>query len=196
MRGVGAGLLSVFSLAAAVATGDGAVGVIDDRSTGDLRASAGGTWRLVTDEVMGGRSSGRLQPSREEGRACLRLTGDVSTERNGGFVQMALDVAEDVGVGMDGFAGLEIDVAGNGESYNLHLRTSDLWLPWQSYRHGFVAGPGWRTMRLPFGAFEGYRTSRPLRLERLKRIGVVAIGRDFEANLCLGGLRVYREAAM
>lgn len=196
MRGVGAGLLSVFTLAAAAGTGDEPVRVIDDRSTGDLRASAGGAWRLVTDEVMGGQSIGRLQPSLEEGRACLKLTGAVSTERNGGFVQMALEIPEAVRMGMEDGAGLEIDITGNGESYNLHLRTSDLWLPWQSYRHGFVAGPGWHTMRMPFDAFEGYRTSRPLRLERLKRIGVVAIGRDFEAELCLGGLRVYRAAAM
>ena len=196
MRGLGAGLLSVFSLAAAAGTGDDPVRVIDDRSTGDLRASAGGDWRLVTDEVMGGQSIGRVRPSMQEGRPCLKLTGDVSTARNGGFVQMALEIPEAVRVGMEAFAGLEIDVTGNGESYNLHLRTSDLWLPWQSYRQEFVAGPGWHTLRMPFDAFEGYRTGRPLRLDRLRRIGVVAIGRDFEADLCLGGLRIYREAAM
>jgi len=196
MKGVGAGLLSVFSLAAAAGTGDDPVRMIDDRSTGDLRASAGGEWRLVTDEVMGGQSIGRVGPSMHEGRPCLKLTGDVSTARNGGFVQMALEIPEAVRVGMEGFAGLEIDVTGNGETYNLHLRTSDLWLPWQSYRHEFVAGPGWHTLQLPFDAFEGYRTGRPLRLERLRRIGVVAIGRDFEADLCLGGLRIYRDAAM
>jgi len=37
-------------------------------------------------------------------------------------------------------SGIEIDIIGNDESYNLHLRTADVSRTWQSYRQSFVAG--------------------------------------------------------
>ena len=46
-------------------------------------------------------------------------------------------------------------------------------------------------MRLPFTGFEGYRISAPLDLEQLERIGIVAIGRAFRADLCVAGLALY-----
>lgn len=166
--------------------------IIDDRSTGTLHASRGGEWRLVTDEVMGGRSTGELQLDRYKARDCLRLHGSVTTANNGGFVQMALELAGGKRFDASEYAGVVLQVAGNGERYNLHLRTSDLWLPWQSYRASFVAEPGWREVRIPFTGLEAYRTGKDFRSSRLVRVGLVAIGREFEADLCVGTLRFYR----
>ena len=84
-----------------------------------------------------------------------------------------------------------LDVYGNDEVYNLHLRTADIRLPWQSYRASFTAPAGWHSVRLPFAEFEGYRISAPLDLERLERIGIVAIGRAFMADLCVASLALY-----
>ncbi len=167
--------------------------VIDDRSSGGLPASAGGEWRLVTDGVMGGRSSGELLIERHLDRDCLRLRGMVSTANRGGFVQMALDLAAGKPFDASAYTGVYLEVAGNGEGYNLHLRTGDLWLPWQSYRAGFVADREWRRVRIPFTAFDAYRTGSRFDPGRLLRVGVVAIGREFAADLCLGELGLYRD---
>lgn len=166
--------------------------VIDDRTSGDTRASLGTRWRLVTDTVMGGVSRGRLAPAQVAGRPCLRLTGDVSLENNGGFVQASLDLGDKDDLDASAYAGIELDVHGNGQPYNLHLRTADTRIVWQSYRASFMAAPAWTTLRLPFSEFVPYRTSAALNLERLRRLGVVAIGREMQADLCIGKIALYR----
>lgn len=140
---------------------------------------------------MGGVSTGEPLPHRHHDRDCLHLAGNVSTANNGGFVQMALDISMDQSGDMDRCAAVEITVAGNGESCNLHSGTAALWLPWQSCRAEFVAGAAWHTIRLPFADFEACRTSEPLRVERLRRIGLVVIGRDFQTDRCLADMRFY-----
>ena len=84
-----------------------------------------------------------------------------------------------------------MDVYGNDEAYNLHLRTDDLWLPWQSYRATFQAPAHWQTVQLPFSDFTPYKTSKTLDLGELERIGVVAIGRAFRADVCVARLGFY-----
>lgn len=165
---------------------------IDDRSSDDLTSSLGTQWRLVTDQVMGGVSDGSLTPDSYRGRRCLQLQGSVSTANNGGFVQMALPLAADGSFDASAYTGIELEVAGNSERYNLHLRTTSLWLPWQSYRASFEATPEWTTVRIPFTELEAYRTSRAFRQDRLERIGLVAIGREFQADLCLAAVRLYQ----
>lgn len=164
--------------------------IIDDRRSGDLTSNLGSSWRMVSDNVMGGVSAGRLEPHHHAGRDCLRLQGAVSTRNNGGFVQMALDVVNGEALDASGYDTVEIEVAGNDERYNLHLRTTDLWLPWQSYRSEFTATPEWQRLRIPFRSIHPYRTGKPFRAEHLKRIGVVAIGRDFQADVCVAAVRL------
>jgi hypothetical protein len=149
-------------------------------------------WRLVTDAVMGGVSRGSIAKETLGGREAIRMRGDVSTENNGGFVQIALDLAPETGsFDAGGFTGLEMDVLGNHESYGAHLRTADITRPQQSYRQSFVATPDWQTLQLPFVQFMPYRTDIPLDVRQLKRIGLVAIGREFAADLAIARLAFY-----
>lgn len=166
--------------------------IIDDRSTGTLQSTHAGEWRLITDQVMGGRSSGVLVMEQYQGRNCLRMRGSVSTENNGGFVQIALDLAGGKSMDASNFTGVVLEVKGNGERYNVHLRTSELWLPWQSYRAEFTADSRWRKIRLPFREFEPYKTRNRLDPTKLVRVGVVAIGREFDADLCVGSIALYK----
>jgi len=166
--------------------------IIDDRRSGKLDANIGTRWRLMTDTVMGGVSSGRLDPAVVAGRSCLRLTGEVSLENSGGFVQASLDLDPDGTLDARGYRGIELEVYGNDQDYNLHLRTADTRIVWQSYRAGFHAGPEWRTLRLPFSDFKPYRISQPLDLQTLRRLGVVAIGREMRADVCIGRVALYR----
>jgi hypothetical protein len=150
-------------------------------------------WRFVADGVMGGVSSGGMEPARLAGRDCLRLNGEVSTRNNGGFIQMARDLEDIELPDIATYAGVRLLVRGNDEDYNLHLRTRDLWFPWQAYRATFHAGPEWQTVKLPFADFKPYKTSAELDTSRLRRVGIVAIGRDFTAELCVAEVGFYRE---
>jgi hypothetical protein len=166
--------------------------VIDDLSQPPPRASNGATWELVSDRVMGGVSDGAMRRENVQGREAIRMQGDVSLENNGGFIQIALDLAPDGGsIDASQWAGIEIDVTGNDESYNLHLRTADVARPWQSYRQSFIATPEWRTLRLPFAEFEPHRIDAPLDLSTLRRIGIVAIGSTFHADIAICGFRFH-----
>jgi hypothetical protein len=125
--------------------------------------------------------------------ACLRLRGTVRLDNYGGFIQAALDLGGTDAADASGYRGVTLEVYGNNEEYNLHLRTADVWLPWQSYRTSFQAPARWHTVQLPFSGFSGYRIGKPLDLKHLQRIGIVAIGRAFEADLCIARLGLYRD---
>jgi hypothetical protein len=139
---------------------------------------------------MGGISKGVMGREVVASRAAIRVRGDVSLENNGGFVQAALDLSPTADVvDASGWDGIAIDVFGNGEDYGVHLRTDYLARPWQSYRQNFTASADWRTVVLRFSTFVPYRTDVPLDTRRLRRIGLVAIGRAFRCDLAIGRLR-------
>ena len=165
--------------------------IIDDRRSANLDSTLGTSWRMVTDGVMGGVSSGTLMLASIDNRDCLRLQGDVRLENNGGFVQAALDIEKTAAADASAYTGIVMDVYGNNEAYNLHLRTDDLWLPWQSYRATFQAPASWQRVQLPFAEFSPYKTKKALDLSGLERIGVLAIGRAFTADLCIGRVAFY-----
>jgi hypothetical protein len=80
---------------------------------------------------------------------------------------------------------------GNGERYGVHLRTPEGVRPWQSHRADFVARPEWREIRLPFASFEPHGLTEPLDVGHLRRIGLVAIGRAFHADLAVSAVGLY-----
>jgi hypothetical protein len=169
--------------------------LIDDFSGPDLRSRLGTDWRAVSDQVMGGISEARVAKVSYDGRRCLHLGGDVRLENNGGFIQAALDLAPpDETFDASAFRGVRVVVRGNGERYGVHLRTVDCRRPWQSYRAEFTAGPYWRAIELPFAGFAPYRLEAPLDAGRLRRLGVVAIGRAFRAELLVDEIRFYPPA--
>ena len=158
--------------------------------------SAGGVlcldWRFVADTVMGGVSTGEVTIGLHRGRNAARLTGTVSLDNQGGFIQMASNLAEE-GHALDasGSAGLAFDVLGNGERYEVSLRTTALDRPWQSYRAAFTAVPDWRRLELPFAAFRSHRTEVPFDPSRLRRIGILAVGRAFAVDVSVADLGFY-----
>lgn len=167
--------------------------IIDDLSRESPMATIGTSWRLFTDTVMGGVSRATMDRETLEGRPAIRLRGQVSLENNGGFVQISLDFRPDDGsMDASSWSGIEVDVFGNGEEYAVNLRTTDLTRPWQSYRQTFRANPRWETVRLPFERFVPNRTDIPLDIRRLRRIGIIGIGRQFFADVSIGGVRFFR----
>ena len=167
--------------------------IIDDLTREPPLATIGTRWELFTDTVMGGVSRATMHRETVADRTAIRLRGDVSLENNGGFVQISLDFRPDGGsIDASSWSGIELDILGNAEEYALNLRTTDLNRPWQSYRQTFKAAPRWETMRLPFSDFAPNRTEIPLDLHRLRRMGIIGIGRAFHADVSLGGVRFFR----
>jgi len=150
--------------------------LIDDRGSGRPAA-----WRLVTDGVMGGVSSGAMTQEVVLGRPALCLRGRVRLENNGGFIQMALDVRPPPGE----WSALEFDLAGRAHEYGVHLRTTRLTAPWQAWRARVAVTPHWQTLRVPLASFVPYRFSGTLEPDEIRRIGLLALGEAFDAELCV-----------
>jgi len=182
MRMVGV-MLALTLGAAAVSEGDGSKSapdggralIVDDFRRADGLSALGTPWRAFTDRVMGGVSNGRAVRETAGDQAWLRLSGDVSLENNGGFVQAALAL-DPRGGSLDAraFKGIRLKVRGNGERYYLHLRTADTRLPWQYYAASFEASRDWKVVELPFSSFKAEALSKPLDTSTLRSLGLVA----------------------
>ena len=89
-------------------------GIIDDMTDPFPFTSSGSQWVGITDRVMGGQSSGSLSRESIAGKEANVLRGTVSLDNNGGFVQMATDLAldpsVDVFVDASEFDGVEVEV--------------------------------------------------------------------------------------
>lgn len=148
----------------------------------DFRMQPETRWRFFTDQVMGGVSTGRVEFRQEDGRPHARMTGRVSTENRGGFIQMRLDLASPP---PEGTTGLRLVVRGNGQRYFAHLRTTGTILPWQYYQAGFDVTGTWAEVRIPLDAFKpsGSLLRRVPSAPALTSVAVVAFGRDHDAEI-------------
>jgi hypothetical protein len=167
--------------------------LIDDFSGSDGMSSFGPQWRMFTDQVMGGVSKADWDYDSIDGRRCVRLRGDVSLANNGGFVQIALPLTKE-GRSFDAslFKGVRLWAYGNGESYHIHLRSTDNRRPWQYYGAEFVANSTWRMIELPFSDFKPESLRAKLNSDKLVRVAIVAIGKEFEADIAVARLEFYR----
>ena len=153
--------------------------------------SGNAKWCFVTDKVMGGISEGSLEFKKESDTYFYRMTGDLSLENNGGFIQFRTQVENHPKDKI--YNGIRIKVRGNNEEYALHLRTKYLFLPWQYYQASFVATNEWSVIEIPFKSFRKSNFYQPTSVSSIdiKTIGVVAIGRDFRANIDLAFMELY-----
>ena len=167
--------------------------LIDDFTNPDRMSALGTFWRPFTDQVMGGVSTASSKIETIDGRRALRLTGKVSLENNGGFVQVALPLTG-TGAPLDvsAFRGIRAIVRGNGETYHLHLRTTTTTLPWQYYHAAFPAGPKWTTVELPFDKFVPAALKAKLDPARLLRIAVVASEKEFQADIAVSRIEFFK----
>ncbi|WP_050928753.1 CIA30 family protein [Aestuariivita boseongensis] len=147
-------------------------------------------WEFVADTVMGGVSTGHV--TWDDAHQVARLTGEVSLENDGGFVQMAADLSPERGLfDASGFDGIALELRGNGEVYDLRLRTDALSRPWQSFRTEVTAPETWACLHIPFDRFEPHRTDAAFDPARLRRVGILAIGRVFTADVSVRSFGFY-----
>ena len=119
------------------------------------------------------------------------MQGSVSTENNGGFLQFRTEVKDHPARKL--YKGIRIQVRGNNEEYAVHIRTKYLFLPWQYYQSEFLATNEWRTIELPLKDFKKSNFYQPSVVSSIdiQTLGIVAIGRDFQANIDLRYIELY-----
>ncbi|MFT5796558.1 MAG: hypothetical protein ACI84R_000605 [Candidatus Azotimanducaceae bacterium] len=147
-------------------------------------------WRFFADTVMGGVSTGQVEFKTEGGESYAHMTGSVSTANNGGFIQIRMAIPTSLPAGTQG---VRLTVRGNAQSYFVHLRTSGTLLPWQYYQAKYDVSQDWTKVDLPFSAFEASdRLLRDVpRAQSLKSIGIVAYGRDHDAEIDIQEISFY-----
>ncbi|MBE1282993.1 MAG: NADH ubiquinone oxidoreductase [Rhodobacteraceae bacterium] len=148
----------------------------------DFETAPEARWDYVADTVMGGVSTGQVQFLRDGNDAFARLTGTVSTENNGGFIQFRHLLDNPL---TDDTQGLRLIVRGNGQPYFLHLRTRGTRLPWQYYQARFDTNASWSEIRVPLSAFKpsGALLRKEPRAKDVTSVGIVAFGRDHQAQV-------------
>ena len=150
-------------------------------------------WEYVSDTVMGGMSTGGLRTEAYQGRSANVLRGDVLLDNNGGFVQIAADLNADGSIyDASAWNGFELLICGNDTAYDFRLRTDALRRPWQSFRTDFMAPSTWQTVRLPFDQMIPHKTDAAFDPARLRRIGILAIGRAMRAEIAVAAVHLYR----
>lgn len=150
-----------------------------------------GTWRMFTDRVMGGVSDGEQAVAEVEGRQALRLTGSVSLENNGGFVQSAFTPQKT----LDGkpYTGIRLMVRSNGEDgYYVFLRTRATFMPWSFYSAPIPATTAWTEVDIPWTAFKKNSVWSNLNPGQIRQIGIVAYAREMDADIAVASMKLYR----
>ncbi len=147
-------------------------------------------WSYFADTVMGGVSVGTAEFQSGESGKIIRLTGEVSTANNGGFIQVRSSVPWELAKGK---TGVKLKIKGNGEQYYLHIRNSSSRLPWHYYQQGFETTGSWTEVKLPFAAFT--KSASLLRSvmnqETIKTIGIIAYGKNYSADIYVMSLEFY-----
>ena len=147
-------------------------------------------WVFVSDQVMGGVSTGRISFKVMSGYSYVEMSGQVSTKNNGGFIQFRRKILD---FDLQGKTGIVLTVRGNGQRYFIHLRNQWTMLPWQYYQAGFDVTESWQEVRLPLTSFKSSSKWLPkvLNGKSLSSVGIVAFGRDHIAQIDLKEIGFY-----
>ena len=148
-------------------------------------------WSFITDKVMGGLSEGTTKLDKIEDVSCYRMTGNVTTENNGGFIQIRTLIKPNLKV--KDYEGIFVHVYGNDKNYNIFIRTPLTVAPWQYYSYKFLAPKKWTEIKAPFSKFNKSNFYQPKNLlnQKIKSIGLVAAFDDFKSDICLAKIGLY-----
>jgi hypothetical protein len=158
-----------------------------------FNADSGKYWQYVSDRVMGGVSDGQVDLEKEGEMYYARLTGNVSTANNGGFIQLRAGVSfENSEKNGNNLQGVRLNVRGNGETYYIHIRTNENWSPSDYYSATFKADSEWQMIDLPFNKFERkWSNNSTLDAKNIRSFGIVAYGKDYVSDVSVSTIEFY-----
>ena len=148
--------------------------------------------QYISDQTMGGVSNGQAVLDKDGDMIFARLTGNVSTANNGGFIQIRTNFSfvDLINTNKD-LKGVLLNTKGNGETYHIFIRTSEDRSYRDFYSATFTANYNWEIVDLPFTKFKHRYSNRSLDGNDIRTFGIVAYGRDFFADVSVSEISFY-----
>ena len=149
-------------------------------------------WQYISDRTMGGVSDGQAFLDQDGDLFFARLVGNVSTDNNGGFIQLRSTLSfANLNKRNKKLKGVRLNVRGNGEKYHIFIRTN-LDRSYRDYFSStFVTNDKWTIVDLPFDQFTHRYSNKVLDVNDLRSFGIVAYGRDFISDVSISKIVFY-----
>ena len=110
-----------------------------------------------------GLSEGQSTITNLKNRQCYQMTGNVTTENNGGFIQIRTPINPSIYA--NEYECISIKVYGNNKDYALHVRTKLTLAPWQYYSYSFLVKDEWEKIKAPFKDFQKSNFYQPKNIQ-------------------------------
>ena len=139
-------------------------------------------WTYIADNVMGGISDGGVEFNLVDSNVYALLSGNVSTENNGGFIQIRRELEN---IDLSEAKSIRVYAKGNNEKYYIFLRTTGTVLPWQYYSHEFTVNEEYNEFIMPIKDFKksGTLLAKQINPKKITSVAIVAYGRDHVAEI-------------
>ena len=139
-------------------------------------------WEFISDNVMGGVSFGKVDFLKENQEFFIRMTGFVSLQNNGGFIQVRRKIHSKNNTIK---RGIKLVLRGNEMSYYIHLRTKYTILPWQYYQGTINVNENWSETKVEIKNFtrSGVLLPKKINPKHIKSIAIVAFGKEHKARI-------------
>ena len=149
-------------------------------------------WQYISDQTMGGISNGQAILDKDSDMIFARLTGNVSTANNGGFIQIRTNFSfvDLINTNKD-LKGVRLNTKGNGETYHIFIRTSEDRSYRDFYSATFIANENWEIADLPFSEFKHRYSNKSLDGNDIRTFGIVAYGRNFYSDVSVSEIIFY-----
>ena len=162
-------------------------------------------WKYFSDQVMGGVSEGQVSLEQDGEKVFIRLSGNVRTDNNGGFIQLRTSTSLSNKPLMFNLLhnskkegkklkGIRLKVKGNGEKYHIFIQTTIFYRLPTGYKIAtFDTSPNWETVEIPFNNFKKLKDNidSNINAKDIKTFGIVAYGRDVKSDLSVSSIEFY-----
>lgn len=149
-------------------------------------------WGYISDRTMGGVSNGQAVLEKDSDMFFARLTGNVSTKNNGGFIQLRSTLSfVNFNKVKKNLKGVRLNVRGNGEIYHIFIRTKETQSYSDFYSATFIATDKWEIIDLPFTLFKHRFSNKLLKGDSISTFGIVAYGREFISDISVSKIIFY-----
>ncbi len=171
--------------------------LLDDFTRPDGRSELSTEWEGFTDRVMGGRSDITVRVEDTNQGPALRMTGRVSLENRGGFIQARLPMAREGSMDAGEYRGVALTARAAGDHldrYYVHLRTNRTRFPWSHYAQNMTVGEDWRRIELSFEDFEPRYMlgGGSPNVSNLRSVAIVAGNAEFTADIQVSSIELYK----
>ena len=112
------------------------------------------------------------------------MSGNVSTDNNGGFVRLS----NRIDINSNNFQGIRFKAKGNNETYEIHVTLKGLKIPpWSYFSQSFDVTNEWQEYEIFFENLKrssGF-SAASMKAKNIRDLSIAGFGRDFEVDLAI-----------